>query len=155
MEKPQGSRPIRLVRDSMSPLQRKIVLEQLANQLSYKYRNLQLRFLVNRRAVALYLRLVQERPRDIRQYVLRIGRLETIALNREAAALTRMVKPRKPKLSAAQLFYSANKPHQLLAKLIAVQSSALFAKEQLTCCMHCATITVEIYDETAPKQLPP
>lgn len=65
------------------------------------------------------------------------GRLisATQALNREAPSLTRMLKPRKPKLSAAQLFYSANKPHQLLEKLIAVQSSALFAKEQPTCCI--------------------
>lgn len=36
---------------------------------------------------------------------------QTDALNHEAPSLTRMLKPRKPKLSAAQLFYSANKPH--------------------------------------------
>lgn len=112
----RGSRPIRLVRDSMSSWQRQIVLEQLANQLSYKYRDLQMRCLVDRRAGVLYLRHRQ-----------------TDALNREAPSLTRMLKPRKPKLSATQLFYSAKKPHQLLVKLIAVQSSALFAKEQPTC----------------------
>lgn len=68
---------------------------------------------------------------------------------------TRMLKPRKPKLSAAQLFYSAKKPHQLLVKLITVQSSALFAEEQPTCCiMQYATINVEIYGETALKELP-
>lgn len=67
-------------------------------------------------------------------YICDTGR-QTVALNREAPSLTRMLKPRKPKLSAAQLFYSAKKPHQLLVKLIAVQSSALFAKEQPTCCV--------------------